>query len=895
MAAAYLFIFSSFIIGPLTCVGADVWQLNQSYTLNQSNFTAARQNAWQLREYPGSLALLLMTGQTSDISTYLCLVFSPLPSSSTSSSSLHDYSFTLAIYMYYSSLYDRGAIIWTANRDRPLSGNSISLHLRGDGNLVLLGDDPNTTIWSSNTAHKGVTTMELNQNPVSLLLRNASSSIVWQSADYPTDTLTMYQFLLPGKNVTSWASPTDPSSGLYTLVMEPGGLALYYTSLSSAQPYWIWTFYGSNDSFSVKNACKPNTLAAFMDPEGALSLNLGSFPGYSTVDIAAPFCPLLSDYASTPDYLPFLQYGTSQSVSLGNSTILRLGHEGSLLAYALNSVSWSKEFDLFQSDGCLLPSYCGPYGVCTSGSQCTCPANNSLFLPLNTSDSSLGCSLTNGLNCNSSQTQQMLPLSGMDYFSNNYTPPLNMSTEKACVDGCSQNCSCLAAFWHEDIKACHHVDQIGSLRGALNQKAYSAFLKVDVSPQHEEKASNSRVIITASVVSGISALLILVFLLLFFRHKNLSAATDNNDDEEDNFLDAIPGLPSRFSYMDLQMITNNFGRQLGKGGFGAVYAGLLPNSTKVAVKQLESVKQGDKEFRSEVAIMGGIRHNNLLRLLGFCAQKGHRLLVYEYMENGSLDQWLFAEAYKRSQLTWDFRCKIALGTARGLAYLHEDCQEKIIHLDIKPQNILLDESFNAKVADFGLSRLVDRNETHVMTTMRGTPGYLAPDWLKEGVIDEKCDVFSFGMLLMEVISGRKNLDHTVESREQVYFPEWAFWQAQQGDLTMLTDATLETEEDIVQLRRMINTAFLCVLEDPALRPSMAKVVQMLQGHVPVDEIQLSDLHQGLLSVLRSPSSFARARIEEAVQGLLIPISDTAPLLGTSTSHGDMASFCISAR
>lgn len=881
--------FSLFLLCVLLCAkGQQVWHLKSSYTLTQPNLTQ-EYGPWRLEQYPGSLASPILGGTIADVSTYLCLLSSP---TSSSTPLIHDLSFTLSIYMFTGSLINRGAIVWTANPLHPVSASSVSLRLLADGNLVLLADDVNTPIWSSNTANKGVATMEVTQNPVSLVLKNSSSFVIWQSADYPTDTLTNYQFLLPGHNLTSWVSPTDPSPGAYTLVMEPSGLALY-TDSQNPQPYWIWSYYGFNDSFSVKHTCEPSLLASFMNPEGALILTT-NFPGSPVDDDESywsPFCSFQPDYASD-GLIPFKQYASGVN---SNSTFLHLEHDGNVRVYSLGS-AWSMQLDLFQSDACRLPNYCGPYGVCTSGSQCACPANSSLFVALDTSDFSLGCSLRSELGCNASslKDQTMLQLSGVGFVANDYTPSLNISTEEECVDECAQNCSCLAAFWYRDMNACHHIDKVQTLRGSLNQSAYFTYVKVNSIPQAEGKTSKTTIIV-ASFVSMVAVFIFFVILILYCRYRKLTMEED--EEEDDGLLDATEGLPTRFTYKDLHQITNGFQKQLGKGGFGAVYMGQLLDDTKVAVKKLESLSQGNKEFKAEVAIMGGISHHNLLRLRGFCAQKGHRLLVYDYMENGSLDQWLFSDAHKRLQLTWGVRCKIALGIAQGLAYLHHESREKVIHLDIKPQNILLDEGFEAKVADFGLSRLLSKKETRVMTTMRGTPGYLAPDWLKEGVIDEKCDVFSFGMLLMEIISGRRNLDYTIEAMEQVYYPEWAFWQAQKEDVAPLTDAPLGNGgDDIVQLRRMINTAFLCVLEDPALRPSMANVVHMLQGLVGVQEIRLSDLHQGLLFVLRSPSSFAKVRIDETLQELMRSISESNPLLEKGKdSGGYVSSFDISAR
>lgn len=403
-----------------------------------------------------------------------------------------------------------------------------------------------------------------------------------------------------------------------------------------------------------------------------------------------------------------------------------------------------------------------------------------------------------------------------------------------------------------DNKCFHVANQIGSLQ-KVDQSDYVAYFKVH-NPKMNVASKTPRHIILIATTSAISALLVLVCCLvslLFLWRKAISSI--NEEEDADAFLDAIPGLPTRFSYKELQAITNGFGKMVGKGGFGAVYEGLLGDGNKVAVKQLEGLQQGDKEFRSEVAIMGAIHHFNILRLLGFCAQGKHRLLVYEYMENGSLDHWLFKNPKRQSILSWSVRWKIALGTARGLAYLHDECRERIIHLDVKPQNILLDEDFIPKVADMGLSRLLGRADSEVVTTMRGTPGYLAPEWLKGGAIDAKCDVFSFGMLVMEIISGRKNLDHNIEENDNLYYPQWAYKKALEGSIEELTDAKLETETEVQQVRQMISIAFLCVLENPTGRPTMSEVVQMLEGRWPAEEMDLAKLNKDLVFLMRNDS------------------------------------------
>ncbi|TYJ15631.1 hypothetical protein E1A91_A10G196300v1 [Gossypium mustelinum] len=217
---------------------------------------------------------------------------------------------------------------------------------------------------------------------------------------------------------------------------------------------------------------------------------------------------------------------------------------------------------------------------------------------------------------------------------------------------------------------------------------------------------------------------------------------------EEDHLDNMLGMPTRFSYEELKKITKNFSNKLGEDGFGSVSQGTLPSGSQVAVKHLFGIGPVNKSFGAEVQTIGSIHHFNLVSLVGFCAEKFNRLLVYEYMANGSLDRWIFNKNQDLS-LDWQVRKKIILDIAKGLAHLHEDCNRKIIHLDIKPQNILLDENFNAKVSDFGLSKLIEKDQSQVVTSMRGTPGYMAPEWrpsmsavvkLFEGSVDVVIDM-----------------------------------------------------------------------------------------------------------------------------------------------------------
>ncbi|KAJ7571238.1 hypothetical protein O6H91_01G156200 [Diphasiastrum complanatum] len=293
-------------------------------------------------------------------------------------------------------------------------------------------------------------------------------------------------------------------------------------------------------------------------------------------------------------------------------------------------------------------------------------------------------------------------------------------------------------------------------------------------------------------------------------------------------------VPVRFTYKQLSAATKKFSEKLGAGGFGTVYKGMLSDGTLIAVKQLERSGQGDKEFHTEVATVGSIHHVNLVRLYGFCSEGSRRLLVYEYL-SGSLEKYIFNGRKHGLFLDWKTRFNIATDAARGISYLHEGCRKRIIHCDIKPQNILLTHDFSAKVSDFGMAKLMDRAESHVITNVRGTRGYLAPEWLMDDApISEKCDVYSFGMLLLELAGGRKNYDFSASS-SKLYFPDWVLNQITDGNIIECIDDRVGSEADIKEVKSLIYVALWCIQEEAHLRPSMGKVLQMLEGSIPIPD------------------------------------------------------------
>ena len=327
---------------------------------------------------------------------------------------------------------------------------------------------------------------------------------------------------------------------------------------------------------------------------------------------------------------------------------------------------------------------------------------------------------------------------------------------------------------------------------------------------------------------------ILGFFVLVFVIIILHRVYRSNESKRENivriekFLEDYKALkPSRYSYNDIKKLTNHFKDKLGQGGYGTVYKGKLSNEVLVAIKILNDSKGNGEEFINEVGTIGRIHHVNVVRLVGFCADGVKRALIYEFLPNESLEKFIFSTSVETYSLGWEKLQDIAIGIAKGIEYLHQGCDQRILHFDIKPHNILLDENFNPKISDFGLAKLCSKDQSAVsMTVARGTMGYIAPEVLSRnfGNASYKSDVYSFGMLLLEMVGGRKNIDVTMETN-QVYFPEWVYNQLDQGEDVHIR---IEEEGDIKIAKKLTIVGLWCIQWYPIDRPSMKVVVQMLE-------------------------------------------------------------------
>ncbi|WOL12478.1 somatic embryogenesis receptor-like kinase [Canna indica] len=294
------------------------------------------------------------------------------------------------------------------------------------------------------------------------------------------------------------------------------------------------------------------------------------------------------------------------------------------------------------------------------------------------------------------------------------------------------------------------------------------------------------------------------------------------------------GQLKRFSLRELQVATDNFSNKniLGRGGFGKVYKGRLADGSLVAVKRLkeERTPGGELQFQTEVEMISMAVHRNLLRLRGFCMTPTERLLVYPYMANGSVASRLRERPPSEPPLEWATRRKIALGSARGLSYLHDHCDPKIIHRDVKAANILLDEDFEAVVGDFGLAKLMDYKDTHVTTAVRGTIGHIAPEYLSTGKSSEKTDVFGYGIMLLELITGQRAFDLArLANDDDVMLLDWVKGLLKEKKLEMLVDPDLQNDYVEAEVESLIQVALLCTQGSPLERPKMSEVVRMLEG------------------------------------------------------------------
>ncbi|CAJ1950163.1 unnamed protein product [Sphenostylis stenocarpa] len=708
--------------------------------------------------------------------------------------------------------------IWVANRLKPSpSQTGSSLQLTRTGQLLLTHF--NTTIWTA-TTNSTTTNLSLKLlESGNLVLLTPNGVVSWQSFDSPSDTWLPGMNLTRFNSLTSWRTETDPSPGPYSLRLKPPFYGEFELVFNDTVSYWSTGNWTNGIFLNVPEMTVPY-LYAF--------------------HFAAPFSPDAT-------------FGFSERASetgLHLPTMFRVEPFGQVRQYTWNSQTGSWNNFWFKPDSvCQVRGLCGRFGVCTGeiSKSCECLSG---FEPLDghgwgSGDYSRGCHRGDA-GCDGDDEFEDL---GAVSFGFGNVSLVKGKSRSFCERECLGDCGCVGLSFDKQSGLCKNF--YGSLLDFQNltSDGESGVLYVRV-PRGGSKGNGfDRKVLSGVVIGSVAVLgLVVVTLLVMVKRRGGRKGLE----EEDGF---VPVLNLRvFSYKQLQLATRGFSEKIGHGGFGTVFQGELSDASIVAVKRLERPGGGEKEFRAEVSTIGNIQHVNLVRLRGFCSENSHRLLVYEYMQNGALSVYLRKEG---PSLSWDVRFRVAVGTAKGIAYLHEECRCCIIHCDIKPENILLDGDFTAKVSDFGLAKLIGRDFSRVLATMRGTWGYVAPEWISGVAITTKADVYSYGMTLLELIGGRRNVEAPPsaggvgesggETGGKWFFPPWAAQRIIEGNVDEVIDKRLGNVYNIEEARRVALVAVWCIQDDEGIRPTMGMVVKMLEGWVEVSVPPPPKLLQALVT------------------------------------------------
>ncbi|KAI3711406.1 hypothetical protein L2E82_41472 [Cichorium intybus] len=707
--------------------------------------------------------------------------------------------------------------VWVANRETPLSSRDSS-SLEIDCGRLTVKDNSDSrcdVVWESADGNfEGDGDVKL-QEDGDLVLMDPRGIVMWRSFDFPADTFLPGMNLTVGQTLTCWKSTNDPAPGKYSLRLKPPDYGEVELLVDNNRTYWTSGNWTGNIFSGV--------------PEMTL--------------------PYIYKFYFTNPYTETATFGYTEIMTQQKPlTRFNIDPAGKIKQY-----TWSPQtesWNMFWSEPenpCRVYGLCGDLGFCDAKSMvnpCKCLDGFQPFdgIEWGAGDHSGGCRRDGDDSC-----------SDKDKFEE--TGDVTFDPEKIesfsgsrsdCERKCLSNCSCVALSHNPKTNSCKNY--FGKLLNLGNSSSDLGMildsLNIRVHKGVTRKIGVKTIILITTVTSflAISSIAIIAFIIL---RKN----TIKRKKLEEESVFPVTNLKV-FTYKELHAATNGFSEQLGHGGFGAVFSGKV-ESTLVAVKRLERPGGGEKEFRAEVCTIGNIQHVNLVRLIGFCSEESHRLLVYDYMPNGPLSFYLKNNG---RNLDWEARFRIAIGTARGIAYLHEECRNCIIHCDIKPENILLDQDFSAKVSDFGLAKLIGRDFSRVLATMRGTWGYVAPEWISGVAITTKADVYSYGMTLLEILGGRRNVEGPPPegggesgSNEKWFFPPWAARRITEGDVAAVVDERLAGEYDMEEVERVGLVAVWCIQDEETTRPTMGMVVKMLEGVVEVAVPPPPKLLQALVS------------------------------------------------
>ncbi|CAL5341841.1 hypothetical protein CsSME_00026324 [Camellia sinensis var. sinensis] len=745
--------------------------------------------------------------------------------------------------IWYNKIATQTAV-WVANREIPITNRSGILKITNPGILVLLNETGNI-IWSSNTSRTV-------QNPIAQLLESGNllvkdanddnpDNFLWQSFDYPCDTLLpgmkLGKNLVTGRDwyLSSWKSNNDPGRGVFT----------YWLDLRGYPQFW-----GSNGSVEWYRSGPWNGLRFSGNP----SLKKNSIYKFNFV---------------------FNKQEVYYSYELLNSSIVSrfsINENGFVQRW-----TWvdGKGWVLYLSgptDTCDTYALCGKYGSCNVGNSPVCGCLDK-FVPSRPKEWAMGVS-TNGcirrtpLDCE--KGDGFLKYSGIKLPDTQYSWFNESMTLKECQTACSHNCTCMAyttlnisgegsgcLLWFGDLIDIKEYTENGQDIYIRMASSESEGLAISNGGSKEKKGETIGISLAISMVT-----LSLIFGLLFYVWRKKQQQQQQQLKREGRTRDIFKhGYNNESQTKDLELplldlatimnATNDFSEsnKLGAGGFGTVYKGMLEGQ-EIAVKRLSrNSKQGVDEFKNEVICIAKLQHRNLVKLLGCCIQGEEKMLIYEYMPNKSLDSFIF-DPTRSTILDWPKRFHIINGIARGLLYLHQDSRLRIIHRDLKASNVLLDIDMNPKISDFGMARSFRGEETEANTSrVVGTYGYMSPEYAVDGFFSIKSDVFSFGVLVLEIVSGKRNRGF-FHSDHNLNLLGHAWMVYKEGTSLELLDEAVKDSCHLFEVLRSIHVGLLCVQQHPEDRPTMSSVVLMLGS-------------EGALPCPKQPGFFTERNLTEA--------------------------------
>ncbi|EOA33204.1 hypothetical protein CARUB_v10019815mg [Capsella rubella] len=724
-------------------------------------------------------------------------------------------------------------VVWVANREKPITDSTATLAINNNGSLKLF-NGKHGVVWSTGEAFESSGyEAELRDNGNLVVIDNVSGRTVWESFAHLGDTMLPFSALMynPASGekrvLTSWKSSSNPSPGEFVGQITP-------------------------------------------QVPSQLLITRGLTPYYRTGPWAKTRftgIPLMDDTYTSPFSLHQDANGSGSFTYVDRNFKLSrivLTSEGSMKRFRHNGTDWELSYKA-PANSCDIYGVCGPFGLCVVSVPLKCQCFKG-FVPHSIEEWERGnwtggCVRRTELHCQGSFTGKDVnifhPVANIK-LPDFYEYASSVDSEE-CYQSCLHNCSCLAFAYIHGI-GCLMWNQ--DLMDAVKFSAGGEILSIRLA-RSELDVSKSKKTIVASVLS-LSLFVILAsaaFGFWRYRVKKHNAHISKHAWRNDLTLQDVSGLEF-FDINTIQNATNNFGlsNKLGQGGFGSVYKGNMQDGKQIAVKRLcSSSGQGKDEFMNEIVLISKLQHRNLVRVLGCCIDGEEKLLIYEFMLNKSLDTFVF-DKRKKLELDWPKRFDIIQGIARGLLYLHRDSRLKVIHRDLKVSNILLDEGMNPKISDFGLARMYQGTQYQDKTRrVVGTLGYMSPEYAWTGVFSEKSDIYSFGVLLLEIISGEKiSLFSYGEEGKTLLAYAWESWCKSKG--VDLLDQDIANSCHPSEVGRCVQIGLLCVQHQPSDRPNTLELLSMLTS-------------TSVLRPPKQPTFVVHSRDDESLSKDLITVND----------------------